>query len=192
MMRGRDQLRQVEAAAKLRYERQVTLVGQVRGRDPDSIRGEIFQVRQDLDRTDRELASLTGNLYQHLQRELGETQLAAVNRLFAKEVMIQGEGRFKVDGALLRPTLEHWLRDPEYVELPGLLQDARHHPGDALRIGDVHPQGDRLRPKLRADPFQRVLVTVDKHDTRALRDQSSGAFETDARCSPRDCGHFPR
>lgn len=130
MMRGRDQLRQVEAAAKLRYERQVTLVGQVRGRDPDSIRGEIFQVRQDLDRTDRELASLTGNLYQHLQRELGETQLAAVNRLFAKEVMIQGEGRFKVDGALLRPTLEHWLRDPEYVELPGL----------RLRLADLPAQ----------------------------------------------------
>src|SRR5690606_24926669 len=94
-MRGRDQLQQVEAAAKLRYERQVTLVGQVQGRDPERIRQEILHVRQDLDRTDRELASLTGNLYQHLQRELGETQLAAVNRLFAHEVMIQGEDRFK-------------------------------------------------------------------------------------------------
>ncbi|MFI8607515.1 hypothetical protein ACIGFL_04070 [Pseudomonas sp. NPDC077649] len=116
----RQQLVQAVTVARSEYERQVALVTQAQDSSLDQIRRECRRVQQDLDRTDRELASLASNLYQHLQRELDELQLAAVNRLLARETMMLAEDEFSLDGALLRRSLEHWLRNPEYIELPGL------------------------------------------------------------------------
>jgi hypothetical protein len=116
----RERLEQAEAAARADYERQVALVAQAQGSSPEQIRRERRRAQQELDSTDRELASLASNLYQHLQRELDETQLAAVNRLLAREVMMLAEEGFRLDGALLRRSLEQWLRHPECIELPGL------------------------------------------------------------------------
>ena len=116
----RERLEQAEAAARADYERQVALVAQAQGSSPEQIRRERRRAQQELDSTDREVASLASNLYQHLQRELDETQLVAINRLLAREVMLLAEDGYSLDGALLCRSLEQWLRHPECIELPGL------------------------------------------------------------------------
>jgi len=157
----RELLEQGLQAARHAYEAQVALVAQVHGRSPEQIVRERSRVQQELQRLVRERASLAGNLYQHLQRELDETQLAAVNRLFAREVMTLAETGFRLDGERLRHSLAPWLRQSGCVELPGL----------NLQLADL-PEQHRQRS---ADEIDQELA---EHEQRiALLDEQLQAAE---------------
>ncbi|NPX94443.1 hypothetical protein DZ977_005975 [Pseudomonas aeruginosa] len=177
----RELLEQAEAAAKAEYERQVALISQVQDSNPEQIRRERRRVQQELDRTDRELASLASNLYQHLQRELDQTQLAAINRLFAREVMILQEEEFGLDGAILHRSLEQWLRDPDCIQLPGLSVQlaslsAQHQQRSADEIrecqAELKQRMARLDEQLQAAEAMREALTLKQqleHDYRQVQ-----------------------
>ncbi len=116
----RDTLKQAIEHAREAYEAQIALVAGVQGRSPDEINRKRTRVMLDVQRLGREIASLTGNLYQHLQRELNEEQLVALNRLFAREVMTLPESSFRLNGDQLHQSLGQWLSQSGHLELQGL------------------------------------------------------------------------
>ncbi len=116
----RETLEQAISVAREAYEVQVALVAGVQRRKPDEIARQRCRVMKDVQRLEREKASLSGNLYQHLQRELNAEQLDVLNRLFAREVMTLPESGFQISGDQLHRSLEQWLSQPGRLELPGL------------------------------------------------------------------------
>lgn len=141
--------------ARAAYEAQVALVAGVQGRSPNEIVRDRNRVTQDVQRLSRERASLAGNLYQHLQRELNAEQLAALNRLFAREVMTLPESCFRLNGEQLHQSLEKWLSQAGRLELPGLdLQLAD--------LPDQHRQRSAEEIDQELSDLQRQLAQVDE------------------------------
>ena len=102
------------------YEQQVSLVREAGNRTLPQIKTEQQKLRNDIAATTRELKTLSGNLYQHLQKNLSGDQLQALNRLFGRSTMTLGTEDFQLDTSALKAALDKWLTQPEIFSLPGL------------------------------------------------------------------------
>ena len=123
-----------------------------------------------MQRLSRERASLAGNLYQHLQRELNAEQLAALNRLFAREVMTLPESCFRLNGEQLHQSLEKWLSQAGRLELPGLdLQ--------LVDLPDQHRQRSAEEIDQELFDLQRQLAQVDEQLQAAEQIQAAEALK---------------
>lgn len=176
---GRRQLEQAVDAARQDYASQLAALANAESRSPQQIRSERVRVERELQAVQREQASLQGNLFQSLQRALPEQQLAALNQLFAREVMTLGEQEFALDDAQLKQSLSGWLAKPGCIELPGLRLQldslvAQHQQRSAEAIGieleALQQQLDRLDEQLQvAEQLAQARVRRDELE-RALRD----------------------
>lgn len=203
----RETLEQGIEQAREAYEAQVALVAGVQGQSPDEIVRKRSRVMQDVQRLGRERASLTGNLYQHLQRELNEEQLAALNQLFAREVMTLPESGFRLNGKQLHLSLEQWLSKSCCLELPGLdlqladlpeqhrqrsaeevdqelsdLQRQLAHLDEQLRAAEEIREAEALKLELERD-YQQAQRDLEAFDELTTLRESSGEREQ----SLRDC-----
>jgi hypothetical protein len=82
-------------------QRQIALVQQASGRSTDTIGRELHKARQELGRLERELATLTDNLYLRLKATLDASQLDTLNRLLPQQVMTLGTDQFVIDANAL-------------------------------------------------------------------------------------------
>ena len=63
---------------------------------------------------------------------------------------------------------------------PGLVQDLRHHAGDASGSSRSTTSGIAVGPSSAQSAVSAVLVAIDQHDAGARREHGPGAFEPDA------------
>ncbi|MEE1950332.1 hypothetical protein V0R48_15210 [Pseudomonas alcaligenes] len=170
--------------ARAAYEAQVALVAGVQGRRPEEIARERNRVTQDVQRLQRERASLTGNLYQHLQRTLSPEQLSALNQVFARDVMTLPESGFSLDHDQLRQSLEQWLSQAGELRLPGLdLQLAGLHEQHRQRsaeeidqeLADLNRQLAQLDEQLQAAEEIRAAEAL-KHERERDYHQARNAL----------------
>lgn len=139
------------AEAKLALEAQITLVQQATSRSADAIGREHHRAQQECISLQRELATLTDNLYLRLKSSLGDAQLDLLNRLLARQVMTLGADQFVFDPQRL-PQLDAQLRllsSGDGLTLPGLVlrtdtldtQHSQRTPEELTqRIGEMEQQ----------------------------------------------------
>lgn len=116
----RNVLEKSLAQATEDYEKQVSLVREAGNRTLPQIKSEQQKLNNDIAATTRELKTLSGNLYQHLQENISDGQLQALNRLFGRSTMTLGTEDFQLDAGALKESLDKWLTQPETLSLPGL------------------------------------------------------------------------
>ena len=134
--------------ARQALESQIALVQQASTRSVDAIARERASAEQEHARLQRELATLTDNLYLRLQAALSGDQLATLNLLLARQVMTLGADQFEIDPGQLPGLRDHLDRManggrialPAIAIEPGTL-DAQHSQRTAaeldLRIGEL-------------------------------------------------------
>lgn len=113
----RGQLEEALAAEQRKLEEQTALVRNATSRGLDAIQRDLKNLDQERNQLDRELASLTDNLYLHLTSVLDEPQLERLNRALNRQAMTLPPGEFESDPAELRRWLEG---DADHLDLPGL------------------------------------------------------------------------
>lgn len=102
-------------------EQQTALVQNASSRGVDAIRRDIQAAEIERKQLQRELATLTDNLYLHLKTLLSPQQLDTLNRALSQQVMTLAPDEFKADPA----ELNRWLESPQAADsgmltLPGL------------------------------------------------------------------------
>lgn len=115
---NRQQLETQLAAVSSELDQQTALVQQASSRPLASIERDLARCQQEISNTERELASLSDNLYLALQQQLEPQQLELVNRLFNKQVMLLDSQNFQLDSTLFK----QWLstQATASLELAGL------------------------------------------------------------------------
>ena len=139
--------------ARQALESQIALVQQASTRSVDAIARERRSAEQEHASLQRELATLTDNLYLRLQGALSSDQLATLNLLLARQVMTLGAGQFDINPGKL-PALGDVLDslrkgNGNRIALPGITielgtleaQHSQRTPGElTLRIGELTQQ----------------------------------------------------
>jgi len=167
------------AEAKLALEAQIALVQQASSRSVDAIRRDRHSAEQERANLQRELATLTDNLYLRLKAVLGVEQLDALNRLLDRQVMTLGTSEFEIDPSNFPQFgrhLHNLIRD-QRLTLPGIsvsLTNLEPHHGQRspdelqLRLGEVEQQiGDLVR---------QLGAALELDVARALQQQLDGAL----------------
>ena len=118
LVANRQQLETQLAAVSSELDQQTALVQQASSRPVASIEREQARCQQEISNTERELASLSDNLYLTLQQQLEPQQLDLVNRLFNKQVMLLDSQNFQLHSTLFK----QWLstQATPSIELAGL------------------------------------------------------------------------
>jgi hypothetical protein len=170
-----------QTEARLALEAQIALVQQATSRSADTIGREHRRAQQERVSLQRELATLTDNLYLRLKSSLGDAQLELLNRLLARQVMTLGADQFELDLQRL-PQLDAQLRalsSDDCLMLPGLVLrtttlDAQHsqRTPDELtqRIGEMEQQIDGLALQLAAAEALDAARALQQRLDRALRE----------------------
>ncbi|MBK7300522.1 MAG: hypothetical protein IPI79_09280, partial [Moraxellaceae bacterium] len=107
LVANRQQLETQLAAVSSELDQQTALVQQASSRPVASIEREQARCQQEISNTERELASLSDNLYLTLQQQLEPQQLDLVNRLFNKQVMLLDSQNFQLHSTLFKQWLVH-------------------------------------------------------------------------------------
>jgi hypothetical protein len=150
------------AEARQALESQIALVQQASTRSVDAIERERRSAGQERAGLQRELATLTDNLYLRLQAALSSEQLAALNKLLARQVMTLGAGQFDIDpGQLpgLRAQLDR-LVDGGRIALPGI----------ALTLDTLEAQHSQRTPaelELRIDELAQQIAELTRQGEAA-------------------------
>jgi hypothetical protein len=171
------------------YEAQVALVQQAQGRSAEQIRRERRSLEQQVQRLQRELGSLAGNLYQALQQVLTGEQLEALNRLCSAELLTLDQGAFSLQPEALRVALADWLQTPQRLQLPGLdLQlDSLTAQYSQRSAGELQQELDELTPRLaQLDEQARVADALEQARAHKAR------LEGECRQLQRDLEDFDR
>lgn len=118
LVANRQQLETQLAAVSNQLDQQTALVQQASSRPLASIERELTRCQQEIVNTERELASLSDNLYLALQQQLELQQLDLINRLFNKQVMLLDSQHYQLNSTLFT----QWLSTNaiENLELVGL------------------------------------------------------------------------
>ncbi len=169
------------AEAKLALEAQISLVQQATSRSADTIGRELRRAQQERASLQRELATLTDNLYLRLKSSLGEGQLELLNRLLARQVMTLGADQFELDPQRL-PQLGAQLRalsKDGVLTLQGLVlrtdtldvQHSQRTPEELTqRIGEMEQQIAGLARQLAAAEALDAARALQQRLDRALRE----------------------
>ncbi len=171
------------------YEAQVARVQQAQGRSTEQIRRERKTLEQHVQRLQRELSSLGGNLYQALQQALTGEQLEALNRLCSAELLTLDKEAFSLQPEALRAALADWLQVPHRLQWPGL--DV-HLGGLTAQYsqrsaGELQQELDELAPRL-AQLDEQVGVADALEQARAHKER----LERECRQLQRDLEEFDR
>jgi hypothetical protein len=105
LINNRDQLVLQQEGIRARYDEITTRIGQVSSRTPEQIERDISKNRAEQQRLERELASLSDNLWQRLQADLNDDQLDKLNRVLNRDVMTLGIDHFDLNTSDLAKTL---------------------------------------------------------------------------------------
>lgn len=118
LVANRQQLETQLAAVSNQLDQQTALVQQASSRPLASIERELTRCQQEIVNTERELASLSDNLYLALQQQLESQKLDLINRLFNKQVMLLDSQHYQLNSTLFT----QWLSKNaiENLELAGL------------------------------------------------------------------------
>lgn len=117
LMTERGELEAALHATQLRLDEQTARVQNASSRSAAAIEREIATTRRDCERLERARATLSNNLYLHLQSHLAPDQLDTLNRALNPQVLTLGESEFAADPAALRS----WLQTAATpLQLPGL------------------------------------------------------------------------
>lgn len=112
-------------------EQQTALVQNASSRGIDAIRRDIQAAETERKQLQRELATLTDNLYLHLKTLLNPQQLDSLNRTLSQQVMTLASDDFTTDPV----ELKRWLENAQAVS-PGMLT----LPGLRLSVQGLSPQ----------------------------------------------------
>ena len=104
--------------AKRRLEAQITLVSQASSRTLAAIQRDQERNQREVLQLEQEMKTLADNLYQRLATQLTETELARLNRVFSREVMVLGQSSFQLDANQLTRYMAKL--DDGCFALPGL------------------------------------------------------------------------
>ena len=104
--------------AKRSLEAQITLVGQASSRTLAAIQRDQERNQREVLQLEQEMKTLADNLYQRLVTQITETELARLNRVFSREVMVLGQSSFQLDANQLSRYMAK-LDDGRFA-LPGL------------------------------------------------------------------------
>lgn len=168
------------AQARLALEAQIALVQQAASRSAAAIGRELGRAEQERSSLQRELATLTDNLYLRLKASLGGAQLDMLNRLLARQVMTLGADQFQIDPQRL-PQFDAQLRalcSDDGVMLPGLVfrtatldvQHSQRTPEElGHRIAEVEQQIAGLALQLGAAQALDAARALQQQLDRALR-----------------------
>ena len=104
--------------AKRRLEAQITLVSQASSRTLAAIQRDQERNQREVLQLEQEMKTLADNLYQRLATQLTETELARLNRVFSREVMVLGQSSFQLDANQLTRYMAKL--DDDCFALPGL------------------------------------------------------------------------
>ena len=145
------------AEARQALESQIALVQQASTRSVDAIERERRSAAQEHAGLQRELATLTDNLYLRLQAALSSEQLAALNVLLARQVMTLGASQFKIDPQQLPGLRTHLdqLIDGGHAAVPGI----------TLALGTLEAQHSQRTPaelELRIGELARQIADLDR------------------------------
>lgn len=104
--------------AKRSLEAQITLVSQASSRTLAAIQRDQERNQREVLQLEQEMKTLADNLYQRLTTQISETDLARLNRVFSREVMVLGQSSFRLDANQLTRYLA--TLDNGCFALPGL------------------------------------------------------------------------
>lgn len=173
------------AQARAAFEAQTALVQQAGARSADAMARAHRSAGQELAGVQRELATLSDNLYLRLEAALPAEQLGVLNRLLARSVMTLGASQFELDAAAL-PQLRAQLQaqvGKARLELPGIALaldglEAQHSQRTAAeltqRAGELEQQLADLARQLeaaRAMDAARRLQQQLEHEVRKIEQE---------------------
>jgi hypothetical protein len=125
LVESRKQLEQQHESVKAQYDEITTRIGQVSTRTPAQIKRDIERIKSEQIALTQELASLSDNLWQHLQASLAPGQVEKLNRLFNRNVMTLGNSEFQLDSEQLKQVMaamegDQWSTKGLTIELGSL------------------------------------------------------------------------
>lgn len=104
--------------AKRSLEDHITLVSQASSRTLGAIQRDQERNQREVLQLEQEMKTLADNLYQRLATQITETELARLNRVFSREVMVLGQSSFQLDANQLTRYMAKL--DDGCFALPGL------------------------------------------------------------------------
>lgn len=170
LIANRSALEDSLAAECKALELQTALVQNASNRGVDAIRRDIKAAERERDQLQRELATLTDNLYLHLKSVLPPEQLDTLNRVLNQQTMTLSAQEFSSDPDKLR----RWLETAEATQ-PGVLA----LPGLRLSTQGLLPQhAQRSQEEItqRLEELSQQLESLDQQMT-AARDLDSARKE---------------
>lgn len=165
---SRTMLEENLAAERLALERQTTLVQNASSRGADAIRRDMQAIGRERDQLQRELQTLTDNLYLHLKALLQPEQLDLLNRALSAQTMTLGTSEFRIDPEVLTRWLE---AKADGLGLPGLTLDTR-------RLAPQHAQRSPEDISLRLEELAQQAETLERQMAVA-RDLDTARKEKD-------------
>ena len=153
-------------------ELQTALVQNASSRGIDAIRRDIQAAETERKQLQRELATLTDNLYLHLKSLLSPQQLDTLNRTLSQQVMTLASDEFKTDPV----ELKRWLESAQ-AAAPGMLTLS----GLRLSIQGLlpqHTQRSHEEIQQRLDELMQLLVGLEKQ-IKAAQDLDAARRDKD-------------
>lgn len=188
LIASRTVLEQALAAQRTALETQTTLVQNASSRGVDAIGRDIESAGRERDQLQRELSTLTDNLYLHLKRVLRPEQLDALNRVMSGQTMTMSAEDFISEPEILRQWLDTAAAEADALALPGLRLSvagltAQHTQRSAdeisQRIREIEQQLSGLQNQmLAATDLDSARNEKDRMD-RLVRDIESQLFRYD-------------
>jgi hypothetical protein len=145
---------------------QTALVQNASSRGIGAIRGDIAAAERERDQLQREIATLTDNLYLHLKTVLSPEQLDTLNRTLNQQVMTLATHEFTSNLG----ELSQWLNTTQSVA-PGMLT----LPGLKISVNELSPQHTQRSH----DDIQQRLKELEQQ-LDSLRQQMKAAHDIDA------------
>ena len=157
-------------------ERQTALVQNASSRGVDTIRREIHTVERERDQLQRELGTLTDNLFLALKSILPPGRLDTLNRVLSQQSMTLAAADFSLDPIALKTWMDNAQDTPSPIlELPGMKLhvhglSAQHMQRSqqeiSLRLGELAQQVENLEQQMTAardiDSARREKDRLDK------------------------------
>ena len=141
-------------------ERQTALVQNASSRGVDTIRREIHTVERERDQLQRELGTLTDNLFLALKSILPPGRLDTLNRVLSQQSMTLAAADFSLDPIALKTWMDNAQDTPSPIlELPGMKLhvhglSAQHMQRSqqeiSLRLGELAQQVENLEQQMTA------------------------------------------
>ena len=158
------------AAERIALERQTALVQNASSRGVDAIKRDTDSAGRERDQLQRELATLTDNLYLHLKTVLRPEHLDALNRVVSQQAMTMAAKDFSSNPEIFR----QWLETTVAAQVGSLLL-----PGLTLSIEGLSPQHAQRSPEeiaLRLEEIVQQLENLERQMV-AARDLNSARNE---------------